>query len=215
MSKLIDLSGQYFGYWKVIERSASTKAGDSTWLCECKCGTKKIVLGKGLRTGKSRSCGCMKKEELRERRFVHGKHETRLYRIWHHMILRITNENEKSYKYYGGRGITVCKEWSESFVEFEKWAIENGYAENLTIDRIDNNKGYSPDNCRWATRKEQSNNTRRNYYLTYQGETKTISEWAKKTGISKGTLRRRIVELGWSAEKALTTKVRVQNKKQP
>lgn len=208
MPSVINMKGETFGYWKVIERAGSTKAGDAVWLCECKCGTRKTVLGKGLRNGTSKSCGCMKKELMSKRRFIHGKHETRLYRIWHHMILRTTNKNEKSYKYYGERGITVYKEWRESFAEFEKWAIENGYAENLTIDRIDNSKGYSPDNCRWATRKVQSNNTRRNYYLTYKGETKTISEWAEKTGISKGTLRRRIIELGWSVEKALETPIK-------
>lgn len=98
---------------------------------------------------------------------------------------------------------------------FEKWAIENGYAENLTIDRKDNDKGYCPDNCRWATKKEQNLNTRQNHYLTFNGETKSLAEWADITGIKRRILSDRINKLGWSAEKALTTKVRVQNKKQP
>ena len=140
---------------------------------------------------------------------------TRLYGIWNNRIQRTTNANNPRYCDYGGRGIEVCKEWKEDFEVFEKWAIENGYAENLTIDRKDNDKGYCPDNCRWATKKEQNLNTRQNHYLTFNGETKSLAEWADITGIKRRILSDRINKLGWSAEKALTTKVRVQNKKQP
>lgn len=204
----------------------------------------------------------MRTELLTERAQTHGKSKIRLYRIWARMIQRTTNKNEPDYKYYGGRGIAVCKEWRESFVVFEIWAKESGYADNLTIDRKDNSKNYQPDNCRWVTMKEQSRNTRRThyltyngqtksltdwademqmsrsaldarinqrrwdvekalttevktaarpYYLTYNGQTKSITEWANEVGISKGTLRRRINILGWSVEKALTTKVRKQS----
>lgn len=138
-----------------------------------------------------------------------------MYGIWNNMIQRTTNANNPRYCDYGGRGIEVCKEWKEDFEVFEKWAIENGYAENLTIDRKDNDKGYCPDNCRWATKKEQNLNTRQNHYLTFNGETKSLAEWADITGIKRRILSDRINKLGWSAEKALTTKVRVQNKKQP
>lgn len=262
MPEFIDLTGQHFGYWKVIERSESKKREPTKWLCECKCGTRKVVVGATLKNGTSKSCGCMRTELLTERAQTHGKSKIRLYRIWARMIQRTTNKNEPDYKYYGGRGIAVCKEWRESFVVFEIWAKESGYADNLTIDRKDNSKNYQPDNCRWVTMKEQSRNTRRThyltyngqtksltdwademqmsrsaldarinqrrwdvekalttevktvarpYYLTYNGQTKSITEWANEVGISKGTLRRRINILGWSVEKALTTKVRKQS----
>lgn len=215
MSKLIDLTGQHFGYWKVIERSANTKGGQTAWLCECKCGKRKIIQASNLRNHSSKSCGCIRKEELSQRNIRHGMAGTRLYGIWNNMIQRTTNANNPRYCDYGGRGIEVCKEWKEDFEVFEKWAIENGYAENLTIDRKDNDKGYCPDNCRWATKKEQNLNTRQNHYLTFNGETKSLAEWADVTGIKRRILSDRINKLGWSAEKALTTKVRVQNKKQP
>lgn len=206
MPKTIDITGKYFGYWKVIERAGSTERGKATWLCECKCGKRKIVTGDGLRSGKSESCGCKAIELSIERTKTHGKTGTRLYKIWNQMIQRTTNKNIKDYKYYGGRGITVCKEWRESFEAFEKWAEMNGYKENLTIDRKDNNKGYEPGNCQWATRKQQSSNTRYNHYLTYKGERKTITEWSEKTGIKRSVLYERINKLGWDIEKALTTK---------
>ena len=262
MPKLIDLTGQYFGYWRVVERFISTEEKNTKWVCECKCGTRKVVSSVTLRNGTSKSCGCMRTELLLERVQTHGKSKTRLYRIWAQMIQRTTNKNKPDFYYYGGREIAVCKEWRESFEVFEKWAKENGYAENLTIDRKDNDKGYQPDNCRWVTMKEQNRNTRRTHYLTYNGQTKpltdladkmsiprsvidtrinkygwsvekalttevktvsrpcyltfngitkTVAEWANETGILKGTLRHRINILGWSAEKALTTKVRQQS----
>lgn len=215
MSSLIDLSGRKFGYWKVIERSLNTKSGQTTWLCECKCGKRKIVQSSNLRNHSSESCGCIRKERLSQRNTKHGMTETRLYGIWRNMIQRTTNANNPRYRDYGERGITVCRAWKEDFRVFEKWAIENGYAENLTIERKDNNRGYYPDNCRWATKKEQNINTRQNHCLTFQGETKSIAEWAEITGIKRRVLSDRINKLGWSAEKALSTPIRFQNKKQP
>ena len=215
MPKPIDLTGQYFGYWKVIERFANTEGRCTKWLCECKCGTRKVVNGATLRNGTSKSCGCMRTELLIGRVRTHGKRKTRLYRIWARMIQRTTNKNQKDYDYYGERGIAVCKEWRESFDTFEKWAKENGYAENLTIDRKDNDKGYEPCNCHWVTMKEQNRNTRRTHYLTYNGQTKPLTDWADERQIPRATLDARINKLGWSVEKALTTEVKKQNKKQP
>lgn len=215
MPKAINMKGKYFNYWKVIERAGKTKYGEITWLCECVCGKRKVVNGATLRNGTSKSCGCMRTELLIERVRTHGKRKTRLYRIWARMIQRTTNKNQKDYDYYGERGIAVCKEWRESFDAFEKWAKENGYAENLTIDRKDNDKGYEPCNCHWVTMKEQNRNTRRTHYLTYNGQTKPLTDWADERQIPRATLDARINKLGWSAEKALTTEVKKQNKKQP
>ena len=141
-------------------------------------------------------------------RKTHGKQPARLYRIWAGMIQRCTNPNKDSYPFYGGRGIEVCDEWRGDFIAFRFWAITNGYADNLTLDRIDNDGNYEPSNCRWETHLNQCNNTRRNHLLTFQGETHTISEWARIVGMKADTLERRINAHGWSIERALTTSVR-------
>jgi hypothetical protein len=117
-----------------------------------------------------------------------------------------TNDN---YERYGGRGIRVCEEWLADYINFYNWAINNGYKEGLTLDRIDSNKNYEPDNCRWATYKEQANNTRRNNFITYNGETHTLTEWAEKLGIKRSTLNTRIHRQHWDIEKALTTPLMV------
>lgn len=125
---------------------------------------------------------------------------TRLYHIWDGMKARCYNMNHVAYKNYGGRGISVCKDWRKNFESFYKWAIENGYQERLTIDRIDNDGDYCPQNCRWATYQEQSENRRNTVLLTVLGETKTISEWSAETGISKSCIRYRS-KSGWSEDK--------------
>lgn len=146
-----------------------------------------------------------------------GGRKTRLNNIYAHIKTRCYNPKSDHYKYYGARGITICEEWlnpevadrtsgmTKGFEAFKKWALENGYQENLTIDRIDVNGNYCPENCRWVTRKIQMNNTRRNHLLTYKGETKNITEWAKITGISVTALTKRI-RRNWTIERALETK---------
>ena len=118
---------------------------------------------------------------------------------------RCNNPNEPRYSDYGGRGITVCQEWLDDFMNFYNWAMENGYSDELSIDRINNDKGYSPDNCRWSTKKEQANNTRTSHNITYKGQTKTLTEWSEILGLSFHLLSNRINKYGWSIERAFET----------
>lgn len=132
---------------------------------------------------------------------------TRLYNIWNGMIGRCTRESYPSYKNYGGKGIRVCEEWINSFDAFREWALSHGYADNLTIDRIDSKADYSPDNCKWSSMKEQQNNKMNNHLVTFEGVTKTVAQWAEVLGIKQHTLYTRL-KRNWSAEKALTTPAR-------
>lgn len=135
---------------------------------------------------------------------THGMSRSRLWRIWNSMKQRCENPNAISYKYYGEKGISVCEDWTV-FKNFCAWALNNGYAENLSIDRIDGNGNYEPSNCRWATNKEQQNHTSYNRLYTYNGETLNVMQWAEKTGLSPNMLYKRLLR-GWDIEKALTTK---------
>ena len=142
---------------------------------------------------------------------THGGSGTRLNKIYRAIKQRCNNPQNPAYENYGGRGITVCAEWLNSFEAFRDWALANGYRDDLTIDRIDNDGPYCPENCRWVTMKQQGNNRRSNRVLTYNGENHTITEWAELTGINLHTLMGRLYVRGWNVEKALTTKVRRKN----
>ena len=147
------------------------------------------------------------KEARKKAHTTHGGSKTRLFRIWQYMRKRCTNKNAINYERYGGRGITVCPEWQNDFAAFRDWAMANGYRDDLTIDRKDNNGPYSPENCKWSTVKEQGNNRRSTHLITYNGETHSIKGWSEKTGIAESTLWNRI-HAGNSPEDALTRPVR-------
>lgn len=163
MTGVKDLTGQRFGRLTAISRAGSDTQGKATWRCRCECGNEVVVTGTQLRRNNTRSCGCLKREVTRKRLTTHGKTKTRLFPIWQSMKDRCYCQTHHAYKYYGERGITVCDEWRYDFQKFYEWAIANGYDENAstwqcTIDRIDNDKGYSPYNCRWVDMKVQNNN---------------------------------------------------------
>ena len=163
MSALKDLTGQRFGRLTVIGRAGSTPEGTATWRCLCDCGKECIAEGAKMRKGNTKSCGCLHDDAARMRRTTHGNSGTRLYAVWKAMIQRCSNHSDKNYDRYGGRGITVCPEWRNDFQKFYEWAMANGYDDNAaagrcTIDRIDNDKGYGPDNCRWVDMKTQNKN---------------------------------------------------------
>lgn len=160
-----------------------------------------------LRGGKQKSCGCYSAEMARMRLLKHGFSDSeRLYTIWTNMRDRCNNPNSPKYELYGGRGIVVCDEWCDYSV-FREWSISHGYQDNLSIDRIKTDEGYRPDNCRWVNQKIQCNNKRSNRYLTFDGKTKTMMEWAECIDIPYSTIRSRLNKLGWTVERALSTPV--------
>lgn len=205
MGKFIDLTGQKFGRLTVVKRLPNNKYHYAMWECKCDCGNIVKISSNSLRSKNTKSCGCLQKEKakqtgLKNKRNIPNKIRNTLYR----MKTRCYNCKSSKYKYYGGRGIKICSEWLDKengMMNFYNWAITNGYKDNLSIDRINVNGNYEPNNCRWATAKEQANNKRNNHYITYNGETRTMMEWSKILGISYNQLRDRI-RRNWSIERA-------------
>lgn len=221
MPKVIDLTGKRFGKLSVIEFDG-IKGHSAWWVCNCDCGKIKSVNGSHLRDGRAKSCGCAQRENLIQMTYtpyadIHKQHQ-RIYMIWRGMFSRCYDRKHKQYSNYGGRGITICKEWhgEEGFVSFLNWSLSHGYHDTLEIDRINNSEGYSPDNCRWITHKKQQNNRTNNRYITYNGETKTLSEWCEKFGLKYSTLRHRLDNLHLPFEVAISmdglTKVKYDGK---
>lgn len=210
MGRKIDLTGQRFGRLVVLNECGTDKYGNYIWKCQCDCGNITTAASGNLRRGHTQSCGCLWEDT------VPGANKfdcvfdsnSRLYKIWVHIKERCGNPNNRDYEHYGKRGIYVCEKWMNSFTAFVSWAIDNGYNDSLTIDRINVNDGYYPKNCRWVNMKTQENNKTDNRMLSLNGETKTLSQWSDITGISSSTISARLNKLGWSVEKALTTPVR-------
>lgn len=193
------MTGQRFGRWTVLERAPSSDRF-AYWLCRCDCGNIRVVRGVRIRLGRSRSCGCLAADKSRDRAIVHGHSKSRAYASWRNMIARCEDPNHNSYADYGGRGIEICDNWKS----FEKFYADMGDPpEGKTLERIDNNGSYCPENCTWASKKQQARNKRSNRMITLDNETRCLAEWCDLYGIDPdlvwGRLRR-----GWDAKKALT-----------
>ncbi|EDW0964039.1 hypothetical protein ACKGF3_000097 [Salmonella enterica] len=210
--------GQQFGRWTVLCPSEPKTHTDKfgtvrtkrKWKCICSCGTERSVLEHSLRHGLSVSCGCFNKEVSSIKGRTHGLTETAEYVAWQCMRQRVKNPNNRRRKSYSGRGIDICERWDD----FTNFLADMGQrpSNNHSIDRVDNNKGYSPENCRWATPKEQMANRRKSLYVDYKGERMVMSELARRCGIPANTLRSRIIEKGWDIERATTQPVRPKRK---
>ena len=207
MGKINDLTGQRFGRITVVSFAGQNNHRAAMWNCVCDCGASICVKGASLVSGHTVSCGCRRREALkytREKRMseADGHSSTKLFYVWQKMLRRCETPTDKCYQYYGGRGITVCREW-HNWAQFKAWAVSAGYQEGLTIDRIDNGKGYCAENCRWVSMRTQNANKRNNIKLTLSDETHTIAEWAEILALPASVLyaRRR---LGWTTEEILT-----------
>lgn len=204
--KVKNLIGRRFGRLFVINEAPSrrTKGGTSVrmWLCKCDCGNEVILSTGNITSGNTKSCGCYKKDKNSSVFTTHGKTGTKLYRVWSSIKDRCFRESSRQYCDYGGRGITMCNEWTKDFQAFYEWALSNGYKEGLTIERIDVNGNYCPDNCTWIPKEQQSRNRRNCHYIFYKGETKTLSEWSRILHIDRECVRNWEKKLG-SGEMAI------------
>lgn len=204
-----NIVGQRFGKLTVLSRTQKPNGIKNThayWKCECDCGKTIVAQGSLLKNGSIQSCGCLQKEV----NTTHGMRHTPIYTEWCTMKQRCYNSNNKSYKDYGGRGITMCEPWRNSFEAFydDVSKLTNFGEEGYSLNRIDNNGNYEPNNVEWADDVTQANNKRNNHLITYNGKTQTIAQWAKEAGINQYTLYNRILTYHWSVERALTEPVK-------
>lgn len=203
MPRRIDLTGQRFGYLTVQFRIRRSQCSKVYWSCSCDCGNTVEVRSYDLTSGHTQSCGCLRSKNLSDGiRYKHGLSFSHLYRVWASMISRTSNPNDKDYMNYGNRGIKVCVEWMNSFETFYAWAISHGYQEGLTIDRIDVNGNYYPENCRFVTRQVQANNKRETIRIIYGNISMTVSEAAKQYNIPRPILADRL-RRGWTIQEAI------------
>lgn len=209
-TRIRDLTGQTFELLKVIGYVGNDNKGKSTWLCQCGCDnhTFKVVVGTELTKGKTKSCGCFAIEATRQRSITHGMSKSRIYTLYRGMIERCYNKNGKDYERYGGRGINICEEWlgkENGFVNFYNWSIKNGYHDLLSIDRIDVNGNYEPNNCRWVTLEVQNGNKTTACKITYEGKEYNLLDFynEKKPKISYSTFKQRVFKFNWDVDDAL------------
>lgn len=181
-SKVKDLTGQKFGRLTVRELAYVDKKCGAIWLCDCECGNTKEAKARDLSRGSTKSCGCLQRDVAKNIHKTHGLSNTRIHSIWMHTRDKCTKPNNKRYKDYGGRGIKVCDEWMNDFMNFYNWSMQNGYQDNLTLDRIDVDGNYEPDNCRWADNDVQAHNKRLDKLYTYNDKTLSVRDWCKEIG---------------------------------
>ena len=198
------MTGQVIGKLTVLNRVPAPK--QARWLCRCQCNTETIVSGYELRKGLVISCGCAKAERASKLNLSHGKTNSKEFRIWTNMKNRCYFKKRSDYMRYGGRGITVCDKWRNSFEAF--YADMGNCPEGYSIDRIDSNGNYEPNNCRWASTKEQQNNRRSCIYIEHDGKRQSLTQWCEELNLPYTTIRARINDRGWEPIKALTTPVR-------
>lgn len=205
----IDMTGKRIGRWTVLgEAPKSATSNHKRWLCRCDCGTERPLKGSDLRARlhEDRSCGCFARELASARLTTHGNTNTPEFETWMSMIKRCEHPRHHAYDQYGGRGITVCKRWRESFELFLQDMCRRPSPDH-SIERIDNNCGYDPSNCRWATRKDQQRNKRSNRILVFSNESLCVTEWSEKTGIPRRIIFDRL-RRGWTTQQALTVPVK-------
>ncbi len=218
MGKFVDLTGQRFGRLTVIKREGKNKSREALWLCKCDCDKFTKTTTYSLKSGGTKSCGCLQKEIASKigfkSLFREGQMQNKVYqrirKILNSMRSRCYNIKNNRYKNYGARGIKICEEWSgeQGIKNFYDWSIANGYKNNLSIDRIDNNGDYEPSNCRWATDTEQSNNRTSNRLITYKNETHTLAEWSRILNISYSMLQSRLNRDNWTIEQCFFGKAK-------
>lgn len=201
--KRLDLTNKRFNKLLIIEKADNQKH-KTMWKCLCDCGNITFVTTSNLNANRVKSCGCLKNEQLVKRSTTHNQRHTNLYEVWKTMKQRCFNPKNQSYNNYGGRGIVVCDEWKTNFTSFYKWSMENGYKKGLTIDRIDNNGNYCPENCRWANRIIQANNSRWNKHIIINGKDNTLANWLRFYNISYNKYYQRLKK-GLSEQEALTS----------
>lgn len=206
MSKIKNETGNNYGRLHVVEYYGKNKRKSALWRCICKCGKESIVEGTLLRSGHTKSCGCLQSEITSKNnvkyKTTHGKRNTRLYKIWTGMKDRCLNVNSNNFKNYGARNINICKEWKDDYIQFHNWSISNGYKEGLTIDRIDNDGDYEPNNCRWVSAEKQSRNKRDTIKIRYNNKEYCLAELSRVVEIPESTLRYRYHK-GYRGEKLI------------
>lgn len=206
MSRLIDITGERYSRLLVLERAENTERGQAVWKCLCDCGNITYVRGGNLKSGAVKSCGCLLKDNAHR---THGLSHTKIYGLWGNIKRRCYCPTISCYKYYGGRGIKMCDEWRDSFDAFYEWVKATRFDDSLTIERIDPNGDYCPENCTWANMTEQANNKRNNDFYTHNGETKSLTQWCYSLGLDYWLVRNRIKKLGWAFERAISEPIHI------